>query len=284
MKAVTNVRPSPIAGRWYPADKELLAESVDEYIQSAVLPEIEGEVIGVVAPHAGHLYSGPIAGYAFAALRGLKPEVVVIVSPMHYPYQQPFLTSAHASYQTPLGIVDIDQKLIRSIHTHLETELGLELTPVSNDQEHSLEIELPFLQRVLGERFQLAPIMVREHNLRIIRAFGSILAKNLRGKKFILVASTDLSHFYPQEQARTFDTEILRRLKAFDPEMVLRAEDEGKGFACGRSAVATVMWAARELGANHVQILHYGTSGDVTGDYSQVVGYGAAVITRKKQE
>jgi AmmeMemoRadiSam system protein B len=281
MRAVTDIRPSPIAGRWYPADKDLLAESVDEYVQSAMLPVIEGEVIGVIAPHAGHLYSGPVAGYAFAALRGLKPDVVVIVSPMHYPYQQPFLTSAHTAYQTPLGTVDIDQKIIRSIQSLLESELGIELTPVSNDQEHSLEIELPFLQRVLDEGFQIAPIMVREYNIRIVKTFGSILAKSLHGKKFILVASTDLSHFYPREQAQKFDSEILRRMEVFDPEMVLRAEDEGKGFACGKSAVAAVMWAAKELGANHVQVLHYGTSGDVTGDYSQVVGYGAAVITRK---
>ncbi len=281
MRAVTDVRPSPIAGRWYPADKDLLAESVDDYIQSADLPAIEGEVVGVIAPHAGHLYSGPVAGYAFAAVRGLKPEIVAIVSPMHYPYQQPFLTSGHAAYQTPLGTVDIDQKLIRTIQSQMETELGIELTPVNNDQEHSLEIELPFLQRVLDEGFQIAPIMVREYNLRILRAFGSILAKSLHGRKFLLVASTDLSHFYPQEQARLFDLEILRRMEAFDPEMVFRAEDEGKGFACGRSAVAAAMWAAKELGANHVQLLHYGTSGDVTGDYSQVVGYGAAVITRK---
>jgi AmmeMemoRadiSam system protein B len=281
MRAVTDVRPSPIAGRWYPADKELLAESVDEYIRSAVLPEIEGEVLGVVAPHAGHLYSGPIAGYSFAAIRGLKPEVVVIVSPMHYPYQQSFLTSAHSAYETPLGIVEIDQKLLHEISSQLESELGSELTRVGNDQEHSLEIELPFLQRALEEKFLIVPLMVREHKIRFLRTLGSILAKNLHGKNFILVASTDLSHFYTQDVARAYDSEILHRLKEFDPELVLRAEDEGKGFACGRSAVATVMWAAKELGANHVQILHYGTSGDVTGDYSQVVGYGAAILTKK---
>ncbi|NMC12541.1 MAG: AmmeMemoRadiSam system protein B [Chloroflexi bacterium] len=284
MKAVADVRPSPIAGRWYPADKELLAESVDEYIQSAVLPEIDGEVLGIVAPHAGHLYSGPIAGYAFAALRGLKPEVVVIVSPMHYPYPQPFLTSAHAAYQTPLGIVDIDQAIIRSIQNQMAAELDLELTQVGNDQEHSLEIELPFLQRVLDTRFRIVPIMVRDYNPRRIRIFGNIIAKTLLGKKYVLVASTDLSHFYSQEQAEIFDKEFLRRLETFDAELVLRAEEEGKAFACGRSAVAAVMWAAKDLGANTMQVLHYGTSGDVTGDYSQVVGYAAAVITRKTQE
>lgn len=284
MKAVADVRPSPIAGKWYPADKELLAESVDEYIQSARLPEINGEILGIVAPHAGHLYSGPIAGYAFAALRGLKPEVVVIVSPMHYPYPQPFLTSAHAAYQTPLGIVYIDQAIVQLIQNQMAAELDLELTQVGNDQEHSLEIELPFLQRVLDTRFQIVPIMVREYNPRRIRIFGNIIAKALLGKKFILVASTDLSHFYPQEQAEIFDKEFLRRLETFDAESVLRAEDEGKAFACGRSAVAAVMWAAKDLGANHMQVLHYGTSGNVTGDYSQVVGYAAAVITKKTQE
>jgi AmmeMemoRadiSam system protein B len=258
-----------------------LAESVDEYIQAAELPKIEGEVLGVIAPHAGHLYSGPVAGYAFAVLRGLMPDVVVMVSPMHYPYQQPFLTSAHLAYQTPLGTVDIDQKLIVSINSQLKNELGIELTPVSNDQEHSLEIELPFLQRILKEGFLIAPIMMREHSIRRVQVFGNILAKCLRGKKFILVGSTDLSHFYTQEQAQIFDSEILHRIEAFDPDGVIRAEDEGKGFACGRSAVAAVMWAAKDLGANHVQILNYGTSGDVTGDYNQVVGYGAAVITRK---
>lgn len=240
--------------------------------------------MGIVAPHAGHLYSGPIAGYAFAALRGLKPEVVVIVSPMHYPYPQPFLTSAHAAYQTPLGIVDIDQAIIRSIQNQMAAELDLELTQVGNDQEHSLEIELPFLQRVLDTRFRIVPIMVRDYNPRRIRIFGNIIAKTLLGKKYVLVASTDLSHFYSQEQAEIFDKEFLRRLETFDAELVLRAEEEGKAFACGRSAVAAVMWAAKDLGANTMQVLHYGTSGDVTGDYSQVVGYAAAVITRKTQE
>jgi hypothetical protein len=108
------------------------------------------------------------------------------------------------------------------------------------------------------------------------------LAKILAGRQALLVASTDLSHFYPQTVAQELDAEMLRRVEAFDPLGVLQAEEEGKGFACGRGALAAVLWAAKELGANHVQILHYATSGDITGDYSQVVGYGSAVVTRKE--
>jgi AmmeMemoRadiSam system protein B len=109
---------------------------------------------------------------------------------------------------------------------------------------------------------------------------GKALAKVLSGRPVLLVASTDLSHFYPKTIAQELDTEMLRRVEAFDPQGVLDAEEEGKGFACGRGAVATVLWAARDLGADRVRLLHYATSGEVTGDYSQVVGYGAAVVLR----
>jgi AmmeMemoRadiSam system protein B len=108
------------------------------------------------------------------------------------------------------------------------------------------------------------------------------LAEVLKTKNALLVASTDLSHFNSQALAREYDLEMLRRIESFDPEGVLKAEEEGVGFACGRGAVAAVLWAARELGGNFVQTLNYATSGDVSGDFHQVVGYGAAVITKNK--
>ncbi len=111
MGGIADVRPSPIAGQWYPGDERRLRESVDRYIEQAKLPELEGEVTAVVAPHAGHLYSGPVAGYAFAALKGRAPEVVVVVSPMHYPYYEPLITSAHDAYETPLGKIPVDAEL-----------------------------------------------------------------------------------------------------------------------------------------------------------------------------
>ena len=279
-----DIRPSPIAGRWYPGDSGKLADSVDRYIAAAQLPEIDGDVIGIIVPHAGHLYSGPVAGYGFKALRDAQPEIVVVVSPMHQPYSQPFLTSAHQAYETPLGVITIDREAISELNDALETELGFGLTPVRNDNEHSLEIELPFLQRVLQREFTLLPLMVRDQNPNNIETLGRTLAKILSQKPALLVASSDLSHFYDQLQAEQLDGEMLSRVEAFDPRSVLQAEEEGKGFACGRNAIAAVLWAAKGLGANSVKILNHATSGDVTGDYSGVVGYAAAVITRVNLE
>jgi hypothetical protein len=229
-----------------------------------------------MTPHAGHRYSGPVAGYAFAALRDLEPELVAVVAPMHYLAVSPLLTTAHAAYETPLGQIHVDQDALHLL------QQALHLTPVRQDPEHSLEIELPFLQRALKKPFRLLPVMVRDPSLQVAQALGQALAKILAGRQALLVASTDLSHFYPQTVAQELDAEMLRRVEAFDPQGVLQAEEEGKGFACGRGALAAVLWAAKELGANHVQILHYATSGDITGDYSQVVGYGSAVVTRKE--
>ena len=275
-----DIRPSPIAGRWYPGDSNQLAASVDKYVNAARVPEIDGEVVGIIVPHAGHTYSGPVAGYAFKAVRDLQPDLVAVISPMHQPYSQPFLTCAHQAYQTPLGTLNVDHESVSALNDALETELGFGLTAVRNDQEHSLEIELPFLQRVLSSEFDLLPVMVRDQSPEVVETLGRALAGVLVGRSALLVASSDLSHFYDQLQAEQLDAEILSRVEAFDPPGVLQAEEEGKGFACGRNAIAAVLWAARELGANNVKVLNHATSGDVTGDYSGVVGYAAAIITR----
>jgi AmmeMemoRadiSam system protein B len=284
MEANLDFRPSPIAGRWYPGEPHRLASSVDAYIQEARLPEIKGQVIAVVAPHAGHMYSGPVAGYAFGALRGLQPELVAVISPMHHAYSSPLLTSAHAAYQTPLGAVWIDRQAVEALSNQLQTELGYGLSAIRNDPEHSLEIELPFLQRILAVPFRLIPVMVRDQSVPVARALGKALATVLVGKKAVMVASTDLSHFYSQKQADVLDAEMLRQVEAFDPAAVMRVEEEGKGFACGRSALAAVLWAAKELGADTARVLNHATSGDITGDYSEVVGYAAVVITRQGED
>jgi len=275
-----DLRPSPIAGQWYPGDPKRLADSVDAYINAAQLPALPGDLVAVMTPHAGHRYSGPVAGYAFAAMRGLQPELVAVVSPMHYPAYEPLLTSAHAGYVTPLGPLPIDPEAVRALDAYLHVELGFGLAPVKRDSEHSLEIELPFLQRTLKNEFHLLPVMVRDASPAVARGLGIALGRVLEGRNALLVASTDLSHFYTQAAARLLDEEMLRRVEAFDPQGVLDAEEEGKGYACGRGALAAVLWAARELGANAVKVLRYATSGDITGDYSQVVGYGAAAIFR----
>jgi len=282
MQNKSDVRPSPIAGQWYAGDPRRLAESVDGYIQAAALPELDGEVVAVMSPHAGHRYSGAVAGYAFAALRGLHPEVVAVVSPIHDYYPAALLTTAHHAYETPLGTIPVDMEALISLDDRLEQTLGYRLAAVRRDREHSLEIELPFLQRALVDEFKLLPVMMLDQSVNVAQALGKALADVLRGKQAILVGSTDLSHFKNKEIAGKLDAEVLRCVEAFDPEGVIEAEEKGTGFACGRGALAAVMWAAKDLGADTVKVLNYATSGDVTGDFSQVVGYGAAVILRSK--
>ena len=280
METIAPVRPSPIAGSWYEGNPKALARMVDQYLDQAELPELSGKVIAVIAPHAGHIYSGPVAGYAFAALRGQTPDLVAILSPMHQPYYEPLLTTAHSAYGTPLGQVPVDMEVVTDLDARLRASLGYGLTPVANDREHSLEIELPFLQRSLGAAFKLLPVMVRAQSAKVSQQLGAALAGTLHGKNAVMVASTDLSHFYSQQEAVAFDTEMLRRIESFSPDDVFCAEKQEQGFACGLGALTAVLWAAKDLGANEVKVLRHATSGDVTGDYSSVVGYGAAVVLK----
>jgi hypothetical protein len=284
MQSTLDLRPSPIAGTWYEGRPEILQQNIDNDLDRAKLPELPGEVIGVIAPHAGHRYSGAVAGYAFAAIRGQRPDLVAVIAPMHHPHAEALITSAHDAYTTPLGPVPIDKSALEELNAILKMDLGFGLSAVPRDPEHSLEIELPFLQRALASDFKLLPIMVRAQDPGISQGLGKALASVLRGKNYALVASTDLSHFYDQETAKKLDSEMLRQIEAFSPEGVFEAERSGAGFACGHAAVAAVLWAARELEADTVKLLHYATSGDVTGDDSSVVGYGAAAILKHHQQ
>jgi AmmeMemoRadiSam system protein B len=284
MSAVAEVRPSPIAGTWYEGQADRLARSVDGYINAAKLPELNGQVIAVVAPHAGHHYSGLVAGYAFAALKDSTPSVVAVLSPMHNPYPYPFITSAHAAYGTPLGNIQIDRALVDKLDGRLKRRMGLGLTPVVNDPEHSLEIELPFLQRAVKSTFTLLPVMLRQQSRETARHVGEALAETLAGENFLLVASTDLSHFHTQSVANRLDSAMLAQVGAFSPEGVFEMDETGKGEACGLGALAAVLWAAKALGADTVKVLNHATSGDVNGDFQRVVGYGAAVVLKSSKK
>jgi MEMO1 family protein len=280
MNAISELRPSPIAGRWYSGDPQVLKASIDRYLSAPRLPALAGRVVAVIAPHAGHLYSGPVAGYGFKAVAGQTFDLVAILSPMHQYHPSPLLTSAHRAYVTPLGQVPIDTAAVGQLDAILQEKLGFGLTPVVNDSEHSLEIELPFLQRALVAPFNLLPVMVRDQSPHIAQVLGQAVAAVCQDRSALLVASTDLSHFYSQREASQLDQAMLDQIAVFSPEGVFSAEAMGKGFACGLAPLAAVLWAARDLGADRVQVLHHATSGDVTGDFTSVVGYGAAVALK----
>jgi MEMO1 family protein len=272
--SMTHVRPSPLAGAWYPAQPEQLTQSVDAFINNARPSAVPGTLAGVVAPHAGHLYSGGVAGHAFKLMQGMAVDTVALIGPMHHNVSGQLLTTGHDVYWTPLGEVPVDKEALQE----LQAACSMPIVPIFNDPEHSLEIELPFLQRVLASGFNLIPIMIRDDSADVCLALAQALAAVLQPRRHLLVASSDLSHFYPQPTAKRLDAYMLSQIESFDPLAVLRAEDEEKGFACGRGAIATVLAAAKTLGASGVTVLNHATSGDITGDLSSVVGYGAAAI------
>ncbi|NMC85986.1 MAG: AmmeMemoRadiSam system protein B [Anaerolineaceae bacterium] len=274
------VRPSPIAGSWYPGNATVLRSEVSRYLDSARLPALPGPVLGVISPHAGYHYSGPTAGYAYRAVQGQSYDLVVVASPLHDYLPYPFLTSAHQSYATPLGEIEVETDLLQQLNEKLQKRSGEHLTAIANDHEHSLEIQLPFLQTALSQPFRLLPLMVREQNPAALQEMGEVLAEIVAGQHLLLVASTDLSHFYPEEEANLLDATMMAQFAAFSPQGVLQAEASQTGFACGSGAVAVILWAAKALGGKQVTLLHHSTSGKTSGDHERVVGYGAAAITQ----
>lgn len=273
-----DLRPSPIAGRWYPGQATQLSASVDEDLHTAHLALPGGPVVGLIVPHAGHLYSGGVAGHAFKAIQGARYDIVAILCPSHFHDDGPLLTSGHTAYHTPLGDVPVAQEAVTQLRAALAP---LPLVAIRHDHEHAIEIELPFLQRVLMGEFQLLPIMLRDQSALVARTLGQALAKVLAGQSVLIVGSSDLAHFLSQAETQVLDAEMLKQVAAFDPEGVLRAHASGQGFACGHGALAATLWATRALGATDIRVVKHATSGDVSGDYTSVVGYGAAVIWKK---
>lgn len=276
----TGPRPSQLAGTWYTGDPQSLQREVSGYIQSAELPQIEGEIVALVTPHAGHRYSGPVAGYAYQAVQGRSYDCVAVLSPFHHGYHRPLITSAHNSYETPLGSIPIAQEQLAALEADLEAHYQLSCDHLAYDQEHAVEIQLPFLQLALEGEFALLPVMFSGIQPDAALRLGESLGRVLADANTLLVASTDLSHFYTEDQANRLDQTMLEAIASLDPEEVISVQRHGKGQACGVLAVAAALAAAQALGATNCQVLNYATSGAVSGDYSRVVGYGAAVITR----
>ena len=281
MSTISDIRLSSLAGRWYPSDPKKLADSIDGYIQAAQIPDLDGEVVALISPHAGHMYSGPVAGYSFAAIKDLQPELVVILSPYHAYHEGAIITTAHQAYQTPLGVIPVDLENLRNVESNLLDRTGVKLSRIRGDEEHAIEVLLPFFQRAINRPFRLLPVMIRNQDPALMKTLGNILAALIDNGNMLLAASSDLSHFFPAEEAQKLDQTIINQIIDLNPEGLYDVQENGTGFACGLGPLASVIWAAKETGPVKLHHLHYAHSGDITGDNTRVVGYSAAVITRK---
>jgi AmmeMemoRadiSam system protein B len=259
------VRTCSVAGQFYPRDPHHLEQLVARYLEAR--RPLEG-VWGVVSPHAGYPYSGAVAGEAFAALDPDFSGTFVLVGPSHRGY----LTCASAiPWETPVGIVDVDADFVR--------ELGIEVDEFSHQGEHSLEVQMPFI-KYRFPRARVAPVMMGDQSLRAASDLaGKITAAQRHTRREIrMVASSDFSHYVPEEVARRDDLYAIEALQTLDTGEFYRRIRERGVSACGYGPIATLCLAGKDLGGTRAELLAYRTSGDVTGDLEQVVGYAAIVV------
>jgi AmmeMemoRadiSam system protein B len=256
---------------------------VDDYLARVDQPPVPGELVGLVSPHAGYAYSGQTAAYAYSQLQGQRVETVVLMGPSHRAWVGNYAVSAEDAYETPLGRVPLDRDLIEDLGEHVT------LQPVHRDAEHSLEIQLPFLQRQLDE-FRLVPIMMSADNPGDAQRLASALAKVVRqrserGERALLVASSDLHHIEDYDQVVRRDQPVVDAIAAYDLEALTPLLMDPRSSVCGRMPILAALHAGRALGADTVQVLHHTNSGDVTGQRragQYTVGYMAAAIYKAK--
>jgi MEMO1 family protein len=266
-------RPMAVGGSWYPADPRALAREVDRYLEAAG-GAVEGEVRALVCPHAGLMYSGPVAAFAYRLLRGRTPDAVVLVGPSHHMGFDGVALYARGSFATPFGDLPIDERLATAIAGAAST-----ITAASDPhrREHSLEMQLPFLARVMPD-VPIVPLVMGYQTRATVSDLGAALASALAGSNAILVASSDLSHYHDARTAATLDGRVVKFVSAFDPAGLMRALEAFPDHACGGGPMVAVMQAAAALGARDARVLRYADSGDVSGDKSAVVGYVAAAF------
>ena len=286
------IRPAGVAGGFYPADPKELTQMIDGLLVHNTVPVVQGPLVALVCPHAGYVFTGPVAAACFAQLKGRNYTRVVVIAPSHFenfPFSSIYDGDA---YETPLGQVPVDTQFREKLG-RLNSSLKISdrgHTKSGQNAEHALEVQLPWLERTLGN-FKLVPIVMGDQNYGIERALGRALAKALlaespesRAQTLILVSS-DLSHYHDYDYANNVDHQTLHAVEDWDylslsRNFAMRERGVQTWEACGGGPIVAGMIAAEGLGATHAQVLKYANSGDATGDKTRVVGYGAVAITR----
>jgi AmmeMemoRadiSam system protein B len=268
-------RRAVFAGSWYAGDPAALARDVAGYIRGAGKAEIPGRLIALISPHAGLCFSGPVAAYGYALLEGHERLRVVMVGPSHRVAFAGAAVASHGAWATPLGDVPIDAGMARAI---LSADPELLDAPELHREEHSLEIQLPFL-RYLVKDLEIVPIMMGSQESVAVDRLSRALAQALAGRDALLLASSDLSHFNPARIANVMDARVVEEIERFDADGLMRLLSETPEHACGGGPIVAVMKAARALGADRATVLRYADSGDVEdGDKQRVVGYVSAAL------
>lgn len=273
-------RSPAVAGSFYPAEagelRQLISDSFLHPLGPGRLPpsqETAAKLVAVVAPHAGYVYSGPVAAHSYLHVSSLrKPDLVIVVAPNHYGIGSGVSAYSSGEWVTPLGRMKVDEVAAEE----LAKETGIvDFEPAAHSLEHSLEVQLPFLETLYGDSVPFLPVSISFQDFDTTKTLAEGVAKVARTRRSVLVASSDLTHYEPAEEAKRKDMALISDIVKMDVESFYSTLERLKVTACGYGAISTIIQASKLLGFRRGELLKYASSGDTTGDKSQVVGYGS---------
>lgn len=275
-----DVKEPDLAGSWYTASKEELTTELQSYLDRADPDKVEGDIFAVIAPHAGYRYSGQVAAYGYKAVRGRGIKSVILIGFTHRPKFDGIAIYDRGSFRTPLGDIAVDSVLASRIATG---NPRVSYRPDAFSQENSVEMEVPFIQMAL-KGSKIVPIAFGAGSFKDVEELAGSLERALRGRDdYLIVASTDLSHYRSYDDANRIDGHLMKVLDGMDPKELYEEAALGTSELCGVMPVATAIMAAKKLGYDKIKVLKYANSGDTAGDKSRVVGYLSAVIYKSTE-
>lgn len=277
----SKVRRARWSGQFYDGSPKVLKDTVKGFLEKVDQEKLPGTLIALISPHAGYVYSGQVAAYAYRQLEGENFDTVILLGPSHHVPVRGASVYAEGWWKTPLGKVKVDSELAKKI---ISKHQLFHFDEKAHKDEHSLEVQLPFLQSILKD-FKIVPIVVNDSSEEFCQLLADAIVNSKSKKRILIVASTDMSHFHPYGRACLIDGVAIRDLENFDADNLRKHVISGKTELCGGAAVFTTLVVAKAYGANKIKLLRYANSGDVTGDKRRVVGYGAfAIMSLKEKE
>lgn len=276
------IRTPAVAGMFYPNEKAKLEESIKKCFLHPFGPgrlppnNSTKKIFGVICPHAGYVYSGPIAAQSYFALSKENFDCFIIIGPNHWGIGSNIATMDNCKWQTPLGSVEVDSQMVEEITSKTDV---IEVDFFSHTRDHCLEVQIPLLQKVFLNQFKIVPIIMNDQSLDAAKEVGESIAKIAKERNIMIIGSSDFTHYETNDFAHKQDKALIKPILDLDVEEFYRVLEEKNVSACGYGAIGSTMIACKELGATKGELIKYATSGDVSGDKSSVVGYGSIVFT-----
>jgi AmmeMemoRadiSam system protein B len=272
-------RKPAVAGGFYPREPSMLRKEIEKsFIQGYGLYVEEQQpqlaIAGAIVPHAGYTYSGIVASYSYGFLRSrVHPKSIIIIGPNHTGYGTPISVWPKGTWETPLGQLSVDEQISREL-----LESFPDFDPLSHEFEHSIEVQLPFIQYVYGFDVKIVPVCMLDQSLNTAIRLGDAISRVVSTHPIIILASSDFSHYVTHQQAMRNDSAVIKAILEFNEQKVLDIADKLGVNACGLGPIISTIHALKKLNAKNAQLLKYSTSGEATGDYNNVVGYASVVF------